>query len=114
MPLEHDEMCHEQTTSLVLLKSQMHTHDDTLQEIVRRVQQLVNEYHAQNVIQARMEGDITHIRAKVDEIEKNLEKDYALRSEFVEVKSEWRKFLGIILIGVALAFIGFVLKGGLK
>jgi hypothetical protein len=107
-------MCHEQSRQLTLLTEQSRTTNETAHEVVARVQDLVKQYHAQNVAQATMIGDLAHIRDKVDAIEKSLEKDFALRSEFAEIKSEWRKFLGIVLTTVALGFLGFMLKGGLK
>ena len=89
-----------------VLREQVRSHNDTQREIIVRVQTLVEQFHAQNVAQAEMRGDVTHIRSKVDEIEKSLEKDFALRSEFAEVKGEWRKFLGLVLASVLAAILG--------
>ena len=89
-------------------------HGLELVEIVDRVQKLVDQYHGQNVAQGVMATDLHYIKAKVDQIEHSLEKNFALRSEFQEIKDEWRKFLGIILVAIVVAAIGFVIRGGLK
>ena len=114
MPLEHDAMCYKQSTQLTLLAEQIRVGTAIQTQIADRTQTLVDQYHTQNVRQAEMAGDIIHIRGKADEIERMLEKDYALRSEFQEIKSEWRRFLGLVLSAIVLAFVGYMVKGGLK
>ena len=104
--MDHDDRCARQDTDLALLKEQFRAQNDTMREVVNRVQELVLQFHAQNVAQTEMRGDVSHIRSKVDEIEKSLEKDFALRSEFAEVKGEWRKFLGLVLASVLAAILG--------
>jgi hypothetical protein len=104
--MEHDAQCALQDRELTLLKEQFRVANDGLKDALQKLDQLVNQY-----------GDVIHIREKVDAIEESLKKDYAYRSEFVEVKSEWRKFLGIILVAVfttILSIIGWVVKGSFK
>jgi hypothetical protein len=113
-PIEHDAMCYEHARQVTLLIEQVKSRSEAVEGVIDRVQVLVDQYHTQNVAQAEMKGDVSHIRAKVDKIEVSLEKDFALRSEFAEIKSEWRKFLGLILGAIVLGLIGFVLRGGLK
>jgi hypothetical protein len=115
--MEHDAQCALQDRELTLLKEQFRVANDGLKDALQKLDQLVNQYHEQQVIQVTMNGDVIHIREKVDAIEESLKKDYAYRSEFVEVKSEWRKFLGIILVAVfttILSIIGWVVKGSFK
>lgn len=89
-----------------VLREQVHAAAAVQHEIVVRVQSLVEQFHAQNLAQAEMRGDVTHIRGKVDDIEESLKKDFALRSEFIEIKGEWRKFLGLVLASVLAAILG--------
>jgi hypothetical protein len=115
--MEHDDRCNMQDRDLTLLKEQFRRSEELFRDVVARVQLLINQFHAQNVSQAEIRGDVAHIRGKVDDIERSLEKDFPLRSEFVEVKSEWRKFLGIVLAAVLAAVLGLIgigVKGGLR
>jgi len=104
-------------TELALLRERNKTLEAWAQEVTDRTKLLVGQFHAQNVAQAEMRGDVLHIRGKVDQIEKSLENDFALRSEFIEVKGEWRRFLGLILASVLAAILGglgWISRGGLK
>lgn len=115
--MEHDEHCHLQDRDLALLKEQFRRTEELFHAAAAQAQELSKQLHAQNIAYAEMRGDVTHIKGKVDDIEKSLEKDFALRSEFVEVKGEWRKFLAIVLLSVLTAILSLVLvgvKGGLR
>jgi bacterioferritin (cytochrome b1) len=112
--MEHDEMCYEQSRELALLAEQMRQSMKTSEEVVERVQDLVGQYHVQNTAQATMALNIIHIREKVDAIEESLKTNYAFRSEFKEIKTEWRRFLGIVLGTIAVGIAGWILKGGLQ
>jgi hypothetical protein len=104
--MDHDTQCQQHDVGIALLREHDRVNDATINEIADRVQLLVEQFHAQNVAQAEMRGDLAHIRTKVDEIETSLKKDFALRSEFVEVKKEWRTFLGWVLAAVVAAVLG--------
>jgi hypothetical protein len=115
--MEHDERCNLQDVDLARLKEQFRRNEELFRDVVARVQELVIQFHTQNVAQAEMGKDLTHIRGKVDDIEKSLKDDFALRSEFAEVKKEWRTYLGLILAAVVAAVLGAVglgVKVGLR
>lgn len=115
--MEHDAQCGQQDRDLTLLKEQFRTMNETMHEVVVRLQDLVLQYHGQNVAQATVASDLTHIKGKVDQIEASLGKDFALRSEFVEIKGEWRMFLKIVLgaiLATLLSGLGWAVKGGIK
>jgi len=110
MPLEHDDRCSAQDHDLTLLKEQFRRSDVTLEEVTHRLQELVAQYHAQNVTQAIMLEDMRHVRGKVDAISLALKQDFALRSEFVELKGQWHKFLGTVLVAVLVTALALVLR----
>ncbi len=115
--MEHDAQCAQQDHDLILLKEQFRHTDELFGDVVKRVQHLVDQYHEQNVAQAELHGDILHIKDKVDQIERSLGKDFALRTEFVEVKGEWRLFLKLVLgaiLATLLSGLGWIVKGGTK
>jgi hypothetical protein len=113
MSLEHDQRCADQDADLKLLKEQFRVIGKDLDMVVSRAQQLVNEMHAQNVKQAEMQGDVTHIKAKVDTIERSLESDFALRSEFDWVQRVVYGAVAIVLTLILTGAVGVVLTGGM-
>jgi hypothetical protein len=95
--VEHDAQCHEQTRDLALLKDQLRTVADTLREVTDRAQDLVLQYHQQNVLQARMAEQIAHMQADVTVIKSTLETKVASREEHVTLRNQVWWGVGIIV-----------------
>lgn len=94
-------------TRLALLEQASKNHDEAIAHVVERTQLLVDQYHEQNRAQAAIARDVEYIRETLDAIQSSqtairlaLDKDYVRRPEFVEMKAQWHKFLGTVLLAV--------------
>lgn len=114
MPLDHDARCEMQDRELTLLKEQFRVIVRDLDATVSRVQLLVDQMHAQNIFQATVQGDITHIKESVDKIENTLENEVASKAT-VTAMQKWGTLIGgSAILAFAGALWAWVLKGGLK
>lgn len=114
MSIEPCDLITRHDRQIAILEERWDKFDNDQQSMVDRVQKLVEQYHAQNILQTALNGDVSHIRGQIDVMVLSLRTDFARRSEFLEIKTEWRRFLGIVLVLVLTAVIGLVLNGGFK
>ena len=110
--MEHDQQCHDQTRELALLKEQFRTTDATMREVVERAQELVNQYHAQNILQAKMAEQIAHIQADVTSIKATLESKVASREEHLTLRGQVWWGVGVIMSLFLTAVWWVVVKAG--
>jgi predicted nucleic acid-binding Zn-ribbon protein len=112
--MEHDQQCHDQTRELALLKDRFLNLDATLREVVDRVQELVEQYHKQNIAQATMSEQIANMQKDVTAIKTTLESRVASREEHLTLRGQVWWGVGAIVLLFLTAVWGLVVKAGGK
>jgi len=98
---------------LTQLATRMEAINSNLDQAVDRVQLLVDQYHAQNVVQATMEGSIQQGLRDIHDIKTALDTKFALRDEFLTVRNQLWTGIGVVVLGVASAVVAWIVRGGL-
>lgn len=111
MPL--DEARYQQDLDFVAMREQHRQAMKDLDMVVGRVQRLVDQYHEQNIVIARMDGTLTQGVKDIEEIKELLKNKFALRDEFLTVRNQLWAGIGVVLLGGLSALVTWIVKGGL-
>lgn len=114
MALEHDEICRAHDKELTIVQTGQKTIERDLDQAIERMQELVDQYHGQNVVQAEMNAKLDSIKRDVCEIKRTLAEKVAPLADFISLRNQVWAGIAIIVIGVISALVKFVLLGGLS
>jgi len=94
-------------------------HEGTLNEIVDRVQRLVDEYHVNNVASAEMRGQINLLTSRVPvDLPQQLTslsiRHDGLHKDFMALRGQVYMLIGSVLLSLLGGLMTFILRGGLR
>lgn len=93
--------------------------DQTIDEVVTRVQKLVDEYHGVNVKLASIDGQLGNLRDRVPaDLQPQLTTHRitlnALHDDFRMLRSQFYALIGAIMLSAIGAFVSWLMAGRLK
>jgi hypothetical protein len=94
-------------------------HEGTLDEIVSRVQKLVDEYHDKNLSLAKMEGNVNLLTARVpvdltQQLVSLSVRHDGLHKDFTMLRGQVYALVGTIIMSAVGVIVTWVMKGGLQ
>lgn len=114
MALEHDEICRAHDKELTIVQAGQKTIERDLDSAIERMQELVNQYHGQNVVQADMNAKLDVIQRDVTEIKRTLAEKVAPLADFITLRNQVWAGIGLMVLTIIGALVKFVLLGGLS
>lgn len=94
-------------------------HEGTLDEIVSRVQKLVDEYHGNNVTLATLQGRLDTLTARVpvdlpQQLTSLSVRHDGLHRDFTMLRGQVYALVGTILLSAVGVLVTWIMKGGLR
>lgn len=94
-------------------------HDGTLEEIVSRVQKLVDEYHGNNVALSDLRGQLNTLTARVpvdlpQQLTSLSVRHDGLHKDFTMLRGQVYALVGTIIMTAVGVIVTWIMKGGLR